>query len=71
MCVGGGGAVCEVLMHEITFQVDKRFVEWSVCGDCSPLCPFHEGILFVITFTKRIYSTSSHVFLPDSPVLLS
>lgn len=67
----GGNAVCGVLMHEITFQVDKRFAEWSFCEDCASLFLFHEGILFVITFTKRIYSTSSHVFVPDSLVLLS
>lgn len=58
-------------MHEIAFQADKRLAERSVCTDCSPLSLFsHEGILFVITFTRRIYSTSSHVFLPDSSVLL-
>lgn len=56
-------------MHEIAFQADKRFAEWSVCADCSSLFLFHEGILFVITFTRRIYSTSSHVFLPDSSAL--
>lgn len=27
---------------------------------------FHEGILFVITFTRRIYSSSAHVFSLDS-----
>lgn len=56
-------------MHEIAFQADNRFAEWSVSADCSSLFLFHEGILFVITFTRRIYSTSSHVFLPDSFVL--
>ena len=50
-------------MHEIAFQADKRSAE------CSPLFLFHEGILFVITFTRRIYSTSSHVFSPDSSVV--
>lgn len=57
-------------MHEIAFQADKRLAEWSACTDCSSLSLFHEGILFVITFTRRIYSTSSHVFLPDSSALL-
>lgn len=56
-------------MHEIAFQADKRFAEWSACADCSPLVLFHESILFVITFTRRIYSTSPHVFLPDVLVL--
>lgn len=57
-------------MHEIAFQADKRFSEWSVGADCSSsLFLFHEGILFVITFTRRIYSTSSHVFSPDSLML--
>lgn len=50
-------------MHEIAFQADKRFAEGSVCADCSSqTLVFHEGILFVITFTRRIYSSSSHVF---------
>lgn len=58
-------------MHEIAFQADKRLAERSLCTDCSPLSLFfHEGILFVITFTRRIYSTSSRAFLPDSSVLL-
>lgn len=57
-------------MHEIAFQADKRFAGWSVCADCSSLFPFYPGILFVITFTRKIYSTSSHVFSPDSLVLL-
>ena len=39
-----GGAIYEVLMHEIAFQADKRFPEASVCG-----------ILFVITFTVGMF----------------
>lgn len=51
-------------MHEIAFQADKRFAEESVRADCpSSLCVFHEGILFVITFTREeIYSSSPHAF---------
>lgn len=51
-------------MHEIAFQADKRFAEMvSQRRLLFPSFLFHEGILFVITFTRRIYSTSSHVFL--------
>lgn len=46
-------------MHEIAFQADKRFAAWSVCVDCSPLFLFYGSILFGITFTRKIYSTSS------------